>query len=181
MISSSYEPIEDCNAVSLTFWCQEHCSCWTFLTLFNCQLASFTDPLLLLSPRTYYAFFTCHYPCWKSQTFPVCLDEHLSLIILISRPGVLVHWPGEGDLSQKFRPSCLRCCHLLCCCQIPWLPPCCRNVSLSPKSRQLWRVCLPRCPHWHQLPVHSWVLCSCIWFSGLSWWDFLVSSSQHFG
>lgn len=100
-----------------------------------------SDSLLLIYPRTsHYAVCTCYYPCWASQTFHVFLDWHLSLIVIISRPGVLVHWLGRGDLSQKFRllcwdaVTCFAAARFCGCCHAVW------NVSLSPKPRQPWRL-----------------------------------------
>lgn len=96
-----------------------------------------------------------YYPCWISQTFPACLDWHPSLIIIISRHWVLVHWLGGGDLSQKFTPL-LRPCHLLCCCQISWLLPFCLECqSVTEVQTALTILCLSRYPHWHQLPLQS--------------------------
>lgn len=106
------------------------------------------------------------------------LDEHLSFTILISRP---VFWftgrEGETCLRNS-GPLAWDAVTCFAAARFCGYRLAARNVSLSPKSRQPWRVCSPRCAHWHQLPVHSWVLCSCIWFSLLSWQDFLVSRTN---
>lgn len=111
----------------LTVWWQESHSCWAFLTLFFLQLANLTDSLLLIYPRTphYYALCTwllslVNFPDISCLPPLAPITYHHNLQTLGS--GSLARW---GRPVSEIQTPLLRPCHLLCCCQISWLLPCC--------------------------------------------------------
>lgn len=110
-------------------------SCWTFLTLFNSQLACFTDSLLLFSPRAYFLCFL-YLPlsllkipdisCLSRWT-PITYCPNFQTGCSGSPAGAGV-WRGETCLRNS-GSFVWNAATLLCCCQISWSPPCCRECQ----------------------------------------------------